>query len=184
MPDCSRIQVFASTPRTSHSSSRISGFQDVSPILWEGNAWFVEILIGETEKCHWLGSELHTRDANNTWWFFPIVYLATRRRRAFFFRIFNRPLPSITTVHFFSIAETSRLYNDKIINNLNRTTTSEKRTLGDVSVLEDTRVASSRLTPTKFSTSHVIGKSSFVFVSLTKEPREVSASDFDETEIC
>ncbi|XP_048506299.1 uncharacterized protein LOC105694018 isoform X4 [Athalia rosae] len=34
-------------------------------------------------------------------------------------------------------------------------TTGDKRTLGDISLLEDTAIGSARLTPTKFSTSHV-----------------------------
>ncbi|RLU21248.1 hypothetical protein DMN91_005621 [Ooceraea biroi] len=40
--------------------------------------------------------------------------------------------------------------------NCNRTT-GDKRTLGDMSLLEDSTIASARLTPTKFSTSHAYG---------------------------
>nr|XP_012218206.1 PREDICTED: uncharacterized protein LOC105669692 isoform X2 [Linepithema humile] len=36
-------------------------------------------------------------------------------------------------------------------------TTGEKRTLGDISLLEDSAIASARLTPTKYSTSHAYG---------------------------
>lgn len=36
-------------------------------------------------------------------------------------------------------------------------TTGDKRTLGDMSLLEDSIITSARLTPTKYSTSHTYG---------------------------
>lgn len=38
-------------------------------------------------------------------------------------------------------------------------TTGDKRTLGDMSLLEDSAITPARITPTKFSTSHAYGMS-------------------------
>lgn len=50
---------------------------------------------------------------------------------------------------------TSSLFHDDLYVHLR--TTGDKRTLGDMSLLEDSAITSARVTPTKFSTSHAYG---------------------------